>query len=160
MSTTGGVASASAPSPVTISVDALKIPQPGTYQGTVTILNGSAAPQFINVTATVKMDQSNVTASVSPSQVEQNGGQWSFQIKLAETAGVATRVTAIKFNGADYSGSITSWFGSARIPANGSITAPLTGAGRFPAGDEYFEFWGVDEASGTPWYRVATVTFR
>jgi len=23
-----------------------------------------------------------------------------------------------------------------------------------------FEFWGVDEASGQPWYRVATVTFQ
>jgi hypothetical protein len=92
--------------------------------------------------------------------VLQDGGQWSFQIKLSETAGAATRLTAMKFNGTDYTGSIANWFGSARIPANGSIVAPLTGQGRFPAGDQYFEFWGVDEASGTPWYRVATVTFR
>jgi hypothetical protein len=159
LSAANGVSSANTPFPVTMSVDPLQIPQPGTYQGTVTILNGAAAPQFINVTATVKVDQSNVTATVAPSPVVQTGGQWSFQVKLAETAGVATKVTAIKFNGSDYSGSIANWFGSARIPANGSITAPLTGVGRFPAGDEYFEFWGVDD-TGTPWYRVATVTFR
>jgi hypothetical protein len=160
VSVVNGASSASAPQTVNISVDPLLLPAPGTYQGTVSILNGSAAPQFINVTAIVKMDQSTVTAAISPNPVEQTGGQWSFQIKLSETAGVATRLTAIKFNGTDYSGSISNWFGSARIPANGSITAPLTGAGRFPAGEEYFEFWGVDDASGTPWYRVATVAFK
>jgi hypothetical protein len=159
VSTVNGAVSASAPTPVTITIDPAQLPQPGQYQGTVTILTGSAAPQFINVTATVKVDQSNVTASVSPSPVVQNGGQWSFQVKLAETAGVATRLTAVKFNGTDYSANITSWFGSAGIPANGSIVAPLTGQGLFPAGDEYFEFWGLDD-SGTPWYRVATVTFK
>jgi hypothetical protein len=155
-----GTVSASANSPVTITIDPTKIPEPGQYQGTVSILSGSAAPQFVNVTATVKMDQSSVTASISPNPVVQNGGQWSFQVKLAETAGVATRLTAVKFNGGDYSSNIASWFGSSLIPANGSIVAPLTGTGLFPAGDEYFEFWGVDETSGTPWYRVATVTFK
>ncbi|HXA49299.1 MAG TPA: hypothetical protein VNV86_03295 [Candidatus Acidoferrum sp.] len=159
VSTVNGVVSASAPAPVTLTIDPAKLPQPGQYQGTVTILTGSAAPQFINVTATVKVDQSNLTASISPSPVVQNGGQWSFQVKLAETGGVSTRLTAVKFNGADYTANIANWFGSARIPANGSITAPLTGTGLFPAGDEYFEFWGVDD-SGTPWYRVATVTFK
>jgi hypothetical protein len=66
----------------------------------------------------------------------------------------------MKFNGTDYTSSIAGWFGATRIPANGSITAPLTGSGLFPAGDQYFEFWGVDEVSGAPWYRVATITFR
>jgi hypothetical protein len=36
----------------------------------------------------------------------------------------------------------------------------LHGAGVFPQGDQYFEFWGVDEASGQSWYRVATVSFH
>ena len=159
-SVSSGTVSANASSPVTITIDPAQLAQPGQYQGTVTILSSSAAPQFINVTATVKADQSNVTATISPNPIEQTGGQWSFQIRLAETAGVATRLTALKFNGADYTSSVAGWFGTTSIQANGSITAPLTGAGLFPAGDQYFEFWGVDEASGTPWYRVATVTFR
>ncbi|MBS1857503.1 MAG: hypothetical protein JST11_19200 [Acidobacteria bacterium] len=160
VSALNGTVSASTPAGVTVSVDPAKLPQPGRYQGTVTILSGAAAPQFINVTAVVKVEQSNVAASIAPNPVVQNGGLWSFQIKLNETAGVATRLTAIKFNGADYSANIAGWFGNARIEGNGSITAPLSGTGLFPAGDQYFEFWGVDEASGTPWYRVATVTFR
>ena len=90
----------------------------------------------------------------------QAGAQWSFQIRLQETAGASTRVTALKFNGADESANIVSWFGTDRIPASGAIVAPLSGAGVFPHGDQYFEFWGVDEASGQPWYRVATVTFQ
>jgi hypothetical protein len=66
----------------------------------------------------------------------------------------------MKFNGTDYSTSIAGWFGTTKIGANGAIVAPLTGNGLFPAGDQYFEFWGVDDATGQPWYRVATVTFR
>ena len=56
--------------------------------------------------------------------------EWSFQIRLAETAGASTRVTALKFNGADYSSSIAAWFGSGDIAANGAIVAPLRGSGR------------------------------
>src|SRR5262249_46207928 len=119
-----GVVSSGSPASVTVSVDPAQLPQAGQYQGTVTILNGSAAPQFLNVTATVKVDQSNISAVVSPNPVEQTGGQWSFQVKLSETAGAATRLTAIKFNGTDYSSSISNWFGSDRIPANGFTTAP------------------------------------
>ena len=100
------------------------------------------------------------SASIAPTPVVQDGGQWSFQIKLAETAGVATHITAAKFNGADYTSSVAGWFGTTNIAASGTILAPLTGAGRFPTGDQYFEFWGVDDASGQPWYRTAVVTFK
>jgi hypothetical protein len=150
----------SAPGSVTVTVDAAQLTQAGPYQGTVTILSGAAPPQFINITATVQMDQSNVTPSITPAPVVQSGGRWGFQIRLLETAGVATHLTAIKFNGADYSSSMANWFGTAKLGANGAIVAPLTGAGVFPSGDQYFEFWGADDVTGSPWYRVATVTFR
>jgi hypothetical protein len=101
-----------------------------------------------------------VVATITPNPVVQDSGQWSFQIKLAETAGVATHLTAAKFNGADYTSSMVRWFGTTNIGANTTIIAPLTGAGRFPSGDQYFEFWGIDDASGQPWYRTAIVTFR
>ena len=73
--------------------------------------------------------------------------------------GVATRVTAVKLNGADYSGAIADWFGTDRIEAKGTLQADLHGTGRFPTGTQYFEFWGADD-SGRRWYRVATVEFR
>ena len=145
---------------ITITADSAQLDQPGQYTGTVTILSGAAPPVFINVTATVRLDQSNVIPAITPNPVVQSGGQWSFQIALQETAGAATRLTGIKVNGTDYSTSVNDWFGTTHIPANGTIVAPLHGTGVFPAGDQYFEFWGVDDASNTPWYRVTTVTFR
>jgi hypothetical protein len=160
LSAANGAASGKVPSSVTIAVDPSQLAQPGTYTSTVTILAGAAAPQYINVTAVVTIDQSNVTAAVTPNPVVQSGGTWSFQIRLQETAGVGTQITGVKFNGTDYSSSIASWFGSTQIAANGTITAPLSGSGRFPAGDQYFEFWGIDTASGTTWYRTAVVTFQ
>ena len=154
-----GSVSAKTPATVTVSVDTAQLAQPGQYSSTVTILSGAAPPQFLRVTANVRVDQSNVVASITPNPVVQDG-QWSFQIRLAETAGASTRVTALKFDGADYSSKIAGWFGTDRIAASGAIVAPLQGTGVFPRGDQYFEFWGVDDASGQAWYRVATVTFQ
>ena len=160
LSSTTGTVSAKAPASVTISADAGSIPQPGKYTSTVTVLSGAAPPQYITVTALVKVEQSNVVAAIAPNPVVQGGGQWSFQISLAETAGVATHVTAAKFNGTDYTSSLATWFGATAIGANATIVAPLTGAGLFPAGNQYFEFWGIDDASGQPWYRTAIVAFK
>ena len=156
---TGNV-SAKTPATVTLALDVAQLAQPGDYSSTVTILSGAEPPQFLQVTAAVRVDQSNVVAGITPNPVVQSGAQWGFQIRLAETAGASTRVTALKFNGADYSADIVSWFGTDRIAASGAIVAPLSGAGVFPHGDQYFEFWGVDDTSGQPWYRVASVTFQ
>jgi hypothetical protein len=145
---------------ITITADATQLDQPGQYTSTVTILSGAAPPVFVNVTATVRLDQSNVIPAITPNPVVQSGGQWSFQIRLQETAGSATRLTGIKVNGTDYSTSVNDWFGTNHIAANGAIAAPLHGTGVFPAGDQYFEFWGIDDGSNLPWYRVTTVTFR
>jgi hypothetical protein len=152
--------SAKTPLPVRIVLDPAQLTQPGQYSSTVTILSGAAPPQFLRVTAVVRVDQSNVVAGIAPNPVVQNGAEWSFQIRLADTAGAPTRVTALKFNGTDYSTNIVTWFGTDRIAASGAIVATLHGSGVFPHGDQYFEFWGVDEASGQSWYRVATVTFQ
>jgi hypothetical protein len=160
LSSTTGTLSAKTPASVTVSLDPAQLMQPGQYSSTVTILSGAADPQFLRVTATVRVDQSNVSAVISPNPVVQSGALRSFQIRLAETAGAATRLTALKFNGEDYSSSIVAWFGTDRIPANGAIVAPLSTSGNFPRGDQYFEFWGIDDAGGQPWYRVATVTFQ
>jgi hypothetical protein len=156
-----GSLSAKTPAAVTVSVDTAQLAQAGQYSSTVTILSGAAPPQYLRATANVRVDQSNVVASVTPNTVVQGGGQWSFQIRLAETGGASTRVTALKFEGVDYSSKIASWFGTDRIAASGAVVAPLHGTGVFPHGDQYFEFWGIDDASsGQPWYRVATITFQ
>ncbi|HEV3202494.1 MAG TPA: hypothetical protein VGZ73_31590 [Bryobacteraceae bacterium] len=159
VSTITGTVSASAPAPVTITVDPSMFDQAGQYSSTVTLLSGTAPPVFINVTTTVAVDQSNVVASITPGQVHVTDGQWSFTIQLAETAGAATQLTSVKVNGTDYSSNIKSWFGTDRIAAKGTISAPLSGSGVFPAGTQYLEFRGID-SSGQHWYRTATVSFQ
>jgi hypothetical protein len=159
VSAVSGQISAASPVTLKVSVDPTQLPLPGQYSSTVTILAGTAAPQFINVTVTVQASQSNVTAMVAPATVTSSNGIWSFQIQLADTAGVATRLTAIKINGTDYSANIAAWFGANQIPASGAILAQLKASG-VPAGPQYFEFWGADNASGQTWYRVATATFK
>jgi len=160
LSATTGTVSAKSPAQVQISIDSTKFVQPDEYSSTVTILSGAAAPQFINVAVNVTPNQSNVQPSINPNPVIQSGGLWNFTVTLAETAGVGTTLTAVKVNGADYSSSIAGWFGSNHIDANGQISAPLSATGRFPPGDQYFEFFGVDDGSGQTWYRTATVSFQ
>jgi hypothetical protein len=155
-----GTVSAKTPATISITPIAASLPQPGTYNSTVTIFSGAAPPQYLQVSVVVTVDQSNVVATITPNSVVQDGGQWSFAIKLAETAGVATHITALKFNGTDYTSSMAGWFGTTALAPGGSIVAPLNGVGRFPSGDQYFEFWGMDDASGQSWYRTAVVTFR
>ena len=135
--------------------------QPGDYSSTVTILSGAAPPQFVQVTATVRMDQSNVVASITPNPVVQNSAQWSFQIRLQETAGAVHPRHCLEVQRRGRVGQYRR-VGSARIASRPAAPSwpRCSGAGVFPHGDQYFEFWGVDEASGQPWYRVATVTFQ
>jgi hypothetical protein len=155
-----GTVSANSPAQVTISVDASKFNRADTFSSTVTILSGAADPQYINVVAAMTVDQSNVVVSITPGTVIQTDGAWGFNIHMAETGGAATRITGMKFNGADYTSSITQWFGSNHLAAKGTLDAPLSGTGRFPSGLQYFEFEGVDDATGQAWYRVATVNFQ
>ena len=159
VSAANGQISASSPVTLKISVDPTQLPQPGQYTNTVTILAGSAAPVFINVTVTVQASQSNVVAVVAPAVVTASNGSWSFQMQLTETGGVATSLTALKINGTDYSGNIVRWFGTNHLAALGTIQAPLQASG-VAVGPQFFEFWGVDDASGQTWYRVASATFQ
>jgi len=160
LSTTTGTLSKNSPAQVQISLDPTKFGQPEEYSSTVTILSGAAAPQFINVNVNVAVSQSNVQPSINPNPVIQSGGLWNFTVQLVETGGAATTVTALKVNGADYTSSIMGWFGTNHIDANGEINAPLSATGRFPAGIQTFEFFGVDDGSGQTWYRTATVRFE
>ncbi|HTS63756.1 MAG TPA: trypsin-like peptidase domain-containing protein [Candidatus Acidoferrales bacterium] len=154
-----GTVSSKTPATVAISIDAKQLPQPGQYTSTVSILSGAAPPQYISVSAAVKVDQSNVVVTITPNPVGQISGKWSFTVSLAETAGAATHVTAAKFNGTDISSSLQSLFGGTAIGAKATLTAPVTTAG-YPPGNQYFEFWGVDDTSGQPWYRTAVAVFQ
>lgn len=151
--------SALQPAPVTITINPSMLNQAETYAGTVTILSGAAPPQFINVNATMKMDISNVVASASPNPVQQGSdGFWSYTVRLKETAGVSTQLTRVRIDGTDYSSDIASWFGSAQLPAGGTLQAPLKAQVFSVPENQIIEFWGVDNGSGKNWYRSFTVS--
>jgi hypothetical protein len=164
LSASSGTLSSSAPASVEVWIDPRFLPKSGSFASTVTILSGAAAPQFVDVRAELKLDRSNVAIAIAPNPVyeqppDADGARWSFQIRIAEKAGVATRLTSVKMNGIDYSRYISSWFGADRIDGSGSLAADLRSAGPFFPGDQYFEFAGVDESSGQPWYQTAVVAF-
>ena len=154
-----GTLSNKSPASANIQVDPTTLQQPGTYVSTVTILSGAAPPQYINVTVKVTASQSNVQLQVTPNPVYQSNGVWTFTISLNETGGAGTTVTGMHVNGADYSSNIAAWFGSTHINAKASVQDTLHASGLIP-GNQTFEFWGVDDASGTTWYRTLTVNFQ
>jgi hypothetical protein len=157
--TVSGTLSVESPAKVAVGVDASQFTQPGEYASTVTILAGAAPPQYVDVTVQVQSGLSNPGVSISPNPVYKSGGLWSFTVRLAETGGVGTRITAMKMNAVDYTSAIQNWFGTSYLPANGSLAVPLAARGQFAPGRQYFEFWGTDD-NGQAWYREATVSFQ
>ena len=165
LSRVAGQASSGTPGTIQVSIDAAQIRLAGTYQSTVTITSGSAPPQYVTVRVDMRVDRSSVTASVTPSPVVAadepyaDGARWSFTLRLQETAGMATRVTTLKINAADYSSRIAEWFGTDRIAASGRIEARLRMANLSVPTEQYFEVGGVD-ASGQRWYVTLAVPFQ
>ena len=87
-----------------------------------------------------------------------NGNSWVFTITLNEEAGIATTLTGFTIDGADYTAQIGSLFGSAAIPADGSISAKIGLSTVAVPTNEVFVFAGVD-ASGTQWQTQLTIPF-
>jgi hypothetical protein len=146
-------------------VDPKYLANTGTYLGTVTLTSGAADPQFINVRVEMTIQRSQVAVSFSPNPVpsqppDADGTRWVFQVRLDEQAGAGTRLASLKINGRDYSQSIAGFFGSTHLDAYGSLQAGLHASGAFAQGDQYFEFTGLDDASGQTWYRSATIRFQ
>ncbi len=151
--------SATQPVPATITINPAMLNQAETYAGTVTILSGAAPPQFINVSVAMKVDASNVVVSASPNPVQQGSdGLWSYTVQLKETAGVSTQITRIRIDGRDYTSEIATWFGSAQLPAGGTLQAPLKAQVFSVPTNQIIEFWGVDNVSGKNWYRESSVS--
>lgn len=87
----------------------------------------------VTVTVTVPTTASAVIPSVTPDPVYQqqtdaDGYSWFYTVSLTEIAGVATTLTGFTIGGTDYSSSIASFFGSASLPAKGTLSASLRSA--------------------------------
>jgi hypothetical protein len=104
-----------------------------------------------------------VVLSVTPNPVYQqapnaNGATFSFTIQLNETAGVDTTVTGCTLGGVSYAASIVSFFGSATLPAHGSLSASLQAVNIAVPSSMAMVLTGRD-ASGATWTQQIAVPF-
>lgn len=109
--------------------------------------------------------QSAVVASVDKNPVYQvapdrSGFQWPFTLTLNEEAGIATTLTGFTMDGTDYSSQIASFFGSATIPAKGSISASLGFKTLRVPRTIALTFSGVDPGTNHTWSTQLSVPFQ
>jgi len=124
-------------------------------------VNGSTGS--VNVTVTVPVANSAVIPSISPNPVYQeeadaDGYSWFYTVSLQEVAGASTTLTGFTIDGTDYSSQIVSFFGSAAIPANGTLEADLRSINLTVPLQRVFVFTGRD-AGGRQWTQQITVPF-
>jgi len=125
--------------------------------------NFSPSSSSVTVTVTVPIANSAIIPSVVPNPVYQqaadaDGYSWFYTVRLAEIAGVATTLTGFSIDTNDDSSNITSWFGSSRIPAHGTLSASIRSKGLSVPVTRSYLFSGVDD-SGATWSQKVSVPF-
>ncbi|HLW79428.1 MAG TPA: hypothetical protein VKU44_07490, partial [Terriglobia bacterium] len=169
----GGTISASSPVSIPIQVLDPGLTLSGTYKSSINVAVGTGTPVTVPVTFTMTNSQSRVVASINAdpdpannpiviSSVETGSGghAWVFGITLTETAGVSTKLTGFKVAGQDMSSQIASLFGSATLPASGSVSASIA-ATNLTASTQSLpvEIDGMDIGSGIKWSQVIQAYF-
>ena len=84
-------------------------------------LGSPDAYNLIHAWASVAQTAAAVVASIDQSPVFEQNNAWPFTFTLSEEAGVAATVTGFTINGKSYN--VDSVFGTASIPADGSISS-------------------------------------
>jgi hypothetical protein len=154
----------------------------GTAAASITVLGGqlltantpaqayyAGSPTFSSSSATATLSlgtpaaTSKVVPSVTPNPVHQqapdaNGDTFSFTIQLSETAGVPTTVTGLTLDGVNYASSIAKFFGSATLPAHGTLSALIKAKNIAVPASVVMVFTGRD-ASGASWTEQIAVPF-
>ena len=122
-----------------------------------------ASSASVTVSVDISTGSSLVVPSVTPNPVFQqapdsNGYTFLYTVSLSEIAGTAATLTGFTIAGTDYSAQIQNWFGTASIPANGTISASLGSLPSTVPVNYTFGFSGTD-ASGAKWTDQLTVPF-
>jgi len=92
-------------------------------------------------------------------QKDADGNAWFYTVKLTETGGAPTTVTAFSIDDYDLSNYLEQWFGSKSLPANGSLSVDLLSRDMQVPSDHVFAVSGVD-ANGQKWTKQITVSFQ
>jgi uncharacterized protein (TIGR03437 family) len=103
-----------------------------------------------------------VVASIDQNPVfeqsaDANGDQWQFTITLSEEAGVAATVTGFSINGKSYN--VATVFGTAAIPAHGSISSIGLGLTNLSVPTNVVFGYSGTDVHGNHWSEQLTVPF-
>jgi hypothetical protein len=162
-SRTSGTMHAAQPFTAEIELRQSHLARSGRYTGTIEAVSGPNLTA-IPITANVTVEPSVVTVTASPNPVpasapDAQGCRYSYRLTIAETAGVATRVTGLRINGQDYASRITEWFGGAALAAQGRLEATLRICAPGAPAPHGITVGGADSATGLNWSRSAYVEF-
>ena len=107
---------------------------------------------------------SAVTLTVTPNPVYQqapdaNGATFSFTVQVQETAGVATTLTGLSFDGLSFAGLLTRVFGGTTLAPHGTLTANLK-AGNVPVPSSLPLMVSGRDASGASWAQQVMISFQ
>jgi hypothetical protein len=116
------------------------------------------------VSSSAPKTASAVVLSVEPSPVYQqapdaDGFSWFYTVRLTETAGAPTRITAFSVDDYDLSEAIVAWLGSDQLPANGALSLALRAKNLAVPSEHVFSFGGID-TNGQKWSKQVTASFR
>lgn len=163
VSRTQGTARSGSPLAVQFSIQPRLINRTGKYVGSITVTSGKTV-QTIPVTADVRIIPSEVTLQATPNPVaagtpDAEGCRYFFNLSAQETAGIDTKLTALKVNGEDFTAQIASWFGANSLSGNGQLEARVRLCAPGAPPTHTFTLAGTDTLTGRTWTQSTTVEF-
>ena len=123
----------------------------------------SASSGTATLTVTVPTSASAVIPSIVPNPVYQqqadaDGYSFFYTVRLSEIGGSATTLTSFSIDGTDHTADIASFFGTAAIPAKGTIFASIRSKLASVPVTRVYDFAGVD-GGGQKWSQEIAVPF-
>ena len=123
----------------------------------------NASSGSATVTVSLPTTASAVVPSIVPNPVYQqttdaDGYSWFFTVRLTEVAGVATTLTDFTFGGSSLASEIQNFFGTASIPAHGTLSTALRARALNVPTTILLTFAGVD-GGGQKWTQQISVPF-
>ena len=119
---------------------------PGVYPVVYTV--GTATSPPLNLT--VGSPAANVQFTIPPSANQASDSGYHYTALLSEIGGVGVNFTKLMVFGTDYTSQIANWFGSARLPGNGTLSGGFTAScSCSPPWDGNWQITGTDDNGHT-----------
>jgi hypothetical protein len=163
VSRTQGTVRAGSPISLQFWVRSSLINRTGVYTGSIAVISGKLV-QTVPVTANVRIIGSEVSLLATPNPVrpgteDAQGCRYFFNVSVAETAGIETRLTVLRVNGEDFTAQLGPWFGGSQLGGNGRLEAQVRLCGAGVPAAHVFTLAGTDAVTGRTWTQSTTVEF-